>query len=157
MDYRTLKQAIQNGLMVMQTHRILKFNQSRWLKKYIDFNNDLRNKSKTKFGRDTFKLIINAVFGKPMENVENCKDIKLITSWANAQGKVDARALIARHNFKSRTVFTKAYYVSSLNSEIKKAKGIKKSVIENELHLEEYQKNVERPFVVINTTIIPKY
>ena len=25
--YRTLKQAIQNGLMVMQTHRIIKFNQ----------------------------------------------------------------------------------------------------------------------------------
>ena len=76
MQYRTLKQAIQNGLRVMQTHRILKFNQSRWLKKYINFNTDLRNKSKKMFGRDTFKLIINAVFGKIMENVENRKDIK---------------------------------------------------------------------------------
>ena len=38
----------------------------------------------------------------------------------------------------------KAYHVSSLNSEIKKAKGIKKSVFENELYLEDYQKIVER-------------
>ena len=261
--YRTLKQAINNGLMVMRTHRILKFDQSKWLKKYIDFNTNLRNLSSTKFGKDLFKLIINAIFGKTMENVEKRKDIKLITHWENSRGKVGARSLIAKPHFNSRSIFTKdfvaihmdklkvtynkpiyigfsildisktviydffynfikekfgsnasllytdtdslilkvytdnfyrvivenkdkfdtsnypeenefnisksvsvpgkmkdefpcdpiiafygtgakAYYIKSLNSELKKAKGIKKSVIEKELHLDDYQKIVEQ-------------
>ena len=107
--YRTLKQAINNGLMVMQTHRVLKFNQSTWLKTYIDLNTDLRNKATTKFGKDTFKLIINAVFGKTMENVENRNDIKLVTQWENDRNKIGARALIARPNYKSSTIFNEEF------------------------------------------------
>ena len=261
--YRTLKQAMEHGLMVMRTYRVLKFNQSKWLKKYIDFNTELRNLATTKFGKDLFKLIINAIFGKTMENVENRKDIKLITHWDNERGRAGARALIGRPNFSSRSIFTenfvaihmdkvkvlynkpiyvgfsildisktviydffysfikakfgdkasllytdtdslilkvfvddfyrvirenpnkfdtsnypetnefnvvksksvvgrmkdefpcdpimafygtgaKAYYIKSLKSELKKAKGIKKAVIENELHLEDYQRVVEQ-------------
>lgn len=107
--YRTLKQAINNGLMVMRTHRVLKFEQSKWLKKYVDFNTKLRNESTTKFGKDLFKLIINAIFGKTMENVEKRKDIKLITHWGNSRGKAGARSLIARPNFNSRSVFSKDF------------------------------------------------
>ncbi|MGH9701664.1 MAG: hypothetical protein ACRD52_19695, partial [Candidatus Acidiferrales bacterium] len=43
----------------------------------------------------------------------------------------------------------KAYYVSSLNNELKKAKGIKKKVIQNQLHLEDYQKIVERGGLIL--------
>ena len=38
----------------------------------------------------------------------------------------------------------KAYYVKSLNSEVKKAKGVKKSVVEKELHVEDYRRIVEQ-------------
>lgn len=104
--YRTLQQAIQNGLIVMQTHRVLKFKQSAWLKKYIDFNTELRNKATTKFGKDLFKLLNNAVFGKTMENIENRKDIRLVTHWENKGKKIGAKSLIARPNFKTSSIFT---------------------------------------------------
>ena len=40
-----LKQALDNGLKLKKVHRVIKFNQEAWLKKYIDMNNELRKKA----------------------------------------------------------------------------------------------------------------
>ena len=37
-------------------HRVIRFNQRNWLKRYIDFNTELRQKAKTNFEKDFFKL-----------------------------------------------------------------------------------------------------
>ena len=39
---RTLKKALNRGLVCKKAHKMIKFNQNAWLKPYIDMNTDLK-------------------------------------------------------------------------------------------------------------------
>ena len=43
---RSLKQALNNGLVLKKVCQVIKFNQNAWLKPYIDINTYLRKKQK---------------------------------------------------------------------------------------------------------------
>ena len=43
---RSLKQALNHGLILKKFHRVIKFDQKAWLKPYIDMNAKLRQKAK---------------------------------------------------------------------------------------------------------------
>ena len=56
---RSLKQALNHGLILKKVHRVIKFNQKAWLKTYIDMNTKLQQKAKNNSEKDFFKLVNN--------------------------------------------------------------------------------------------------
>ena len=94
-----LNQALAHGLILDQIHRAIKFNQSAWMKTYIDLNTQLRTKAANDFEKDFFKLMNNVVFGKMMENIRKHRNIKLVTN--------DEKYLktLMKPNFKSGVLF----------------------------------------------------
>ena len=54
---RSLKQALDHGLILEQVHRVMQFSQRAWLKEYIDMNTELRKQAKNDFQNDFFKLM----------------------------------------------------------------------------------------------------
>ena len=97
--YENLKQYLNLGLKLVSVHRGIKFEESPWLKSYIDINTDLRTKAKNDFEKDFFKLMNNSVFGKTMENIRNRVDIKLTD-------KKKATKLAAKPNFNHCNIFS---------------------------------------------------
>ena len=76
--YRMLNFYVRHGMIVEKIHEIISFKESSWLEKKISFNTQKRNRTKNDFEKDFFKLLVNAAFGKFLENVLNRLELELI-------------------------------------------------------------------------------
>ena len=99
--HETLKLYLSLGLKLTKIHRGITFEESAWLKPYIDLNTDLRAKAQNDFEKDFFKLMNNSVFGKTMENIRNRVDIRLVTRVSQA------KRLTCKPNYQHHTIFSK--------------------------------------------------
>ena len=79
-DYLNLKFYLEHGLRLVKIHRVIRYNQSRWLAPYIKKNQDLRMKAANDFEKEFFKLMNNSIYGKTCENLKKRTDIRLVTN-----------------------------------------------------------------------------
>ena len=64
-------------------HRVLKFKQSDWIKKYIDFNTEKRTNAANSFEKDFLKLMINSVYGKTIETLRKRINVRIVNNETN--------------------------------------------------------------------------
>ena len=76
--YRLIKFYVRHGMIVDKVHDIISFRQSRWLKKYIQFNTQKTNEAVNDFEKDFYKLLNNAFCGKTIEIVRNRLEIEFV-------------------------------------------------------------------------------
>ena len=100
LHYENLEQYERLGLKIKKIHRGIKFEESRWLERYIALNTKMRTAAANEFEKDFFKLMNNSVFGKNMENIRNRVDIKLVND------KEQAEKLSAKPNFDNCNIFS---------------------------------------------------
>ena len=121
LHYRNLQLYIDLGLKITKVHRVLEFNQSPWLKQYIDFNTEKRKNAKNAFEKDFFKLMNNSVFGKTMENIRKRVDVRLVTDEKKlskytskptyVSSKIFNDNLVAVHKIKETLTLNRPAYV----------------------------------------------
>ena len=121
LHYRNLQLYIDLGLKVTKVHRVLEFDQSPWLKQYIDFNTEKRKNAKNAFEKDFFKLMNNSVFGKTMENIRKRVDVRLVTDEKKllkltskptyVSSKIFNENLVAVHKIKETLTLNRPAYV----------------------------------------------
>ena len=121
LHYRNLQLYLDLGLKLKKVHRVLQFNQSPWLKEYIDFNTQKRTNDKNSFEKDFFKLMNNSVFGKTMENIRKRVDVQLVTNkeklskFASKPSYVSSKIfnenLVAVHKIKETLTLNRPAYI----------------------------------------------
>ena len=121
LHYRNLQLYLDLGLKIKKVHRVLKFDQSPWLKQYINFNTEKRKHAKNSFEKDFFKLMNNSVFGKTVENLRKRVDVRLVTNEKKldkltskptyVSSKIFNKNLMAVHKIKETLTLNRPAYV----------------------------------------------
>ena len=98
LHFRNLKLYLNMGMKLLKIHRVLKFKQSKYLRKFIKLNTNLRKNSKNEFEKEFFKLMNNSIYGKSIQNQRNQVNIKLCLN------EKQARKWLIKPNYQSFTI-----------------------------------------------------
>ena len=105
LHYRNLQLHLDLGLKLKKGHCVIEFDQSPWLKQYIDFNTQKRTNAKNSFDKDFFKLMNNSVYGRTLENVWKRVDVRLVTDEKKLI-KLASIPICIKYGSKAKLLFT---------------------------------------------------
>ena len=89
------------------------------VKPYTDLNTELRKNAKNEFEKDFYKLKINSIYGKTVQNDRNHRDIKLVPTEAKRN------KLVSEHDYHSTKGISKDLLIMEMKkTEIKLNKPI---------------------------------
>ena len=121
LNYRDLQLYLSLGMKLTKIHRVLKFKQSDWMKKYIDFNTEKRKNTANSFEKYFFKSMINSAYCKTMENLQKEISIRLISNEkyflkytskpTHITHKIFGKNYVAIHEIKPVLTVNKPIYV----------------------------------------------
>ena len=121
MRYLNLRFYLEHGMYLIDVHRVLRFQQSRWLAPYIEKNSTLREEAKIDFEKEFFQLMNNSIYGNTCENEKKWTDIKLITNEKKCKKLVEKphcmgfkifdEQLVGVEMRKIKTLINKPFYV----------------------------------------------
>ena len=95
------------GMKLTEIHKVLKFKQSHWIKKYIDFNTEKRMNAANDFEKDFFKLMINSVYGKAIGNLRKRINVRLIINEEDFLKLASQHTLLIKFLVKIMQLFMK--------------------------------------------------
>ena len=91
-----------------QVHRVIKFTQSYYMKVWVDYCTSKRSSSKSEFEKQFWKLLVNAVYGKTIENVFD-RDVTKI-----CRTKEQLLQHVSRSNYKRHVIINSELVIVSL-------------------------------------------
>ena len=86
-------------MKLKKVYRVLKFKQSDWLKKCINFNTDKRKHAANSFEKDFYKMMNNRAFGKTRKNLRKRINLRLVNI------AKDYKQYTSKPNFVSQKIF----------------------------------------------------
>ena len=130
LHYRNLQLFLSLSIKLTKIHKILRFKQSDWMKIYYDFNTEKRKNAANSSKKDFFKLMINSVYGKTMENLRKIISFKLVNNEKYFLKHVSKPSYISEetfdknfaaiHEIKPVLTLSKLIYVGSTVPELSK-------------------------------------
>jgi hypothetical protein len=80
--YRNLATYLRHGMKLVRVYRVVGFREETFIAPYIELMTRRRVESKTSFKKRTYKLCMNAVYGKFLEQVRKHMTVKIVQSGA---------------------------------------------------------------------------
>ena len=130
-------------MKVVAIHSALAFCQAPYMKSYVNMNAEKRAKTTNKFDADFYKLSMNSLFGKTIENPKKCTKVKL------CQTRNELEKQVGHYSFKHSKIINKNLVrVEMKNSLVKINKPfyVGNAVLElSKFHVYNFHYNVMKP------------
>ncbi|MDF1853354.1 MAG: endonuclease domain-containing protein [Verrucomicrobiales bacterium] len=128
---RNLLFYLEEGMTVSKIHRVISYTQRDFLRPYVIKNTEFRKNASNEFEKDYYKLALNVIFGKSIENVRGYSDFKLMTTQKMVQNaskdlymkfpiKIYHDSLVGADFHKKQVSLNKPIFIGSSIMEISK-------------------------------------